>query len=61
MKKLKFIGESVKGSWSHHLTPGATYETYNSVEHGGALIIRNDFFVVLKLDSERLKGFEEID
>lgn len=60
MRKLKFIGKSVKGTWTHYLTPGTIYEAYDSVEHSGGEIIRNDFFVPLQLNSERLRAFEVV-
>ena len=61
MRKLKFIGESKRGTWTHYLTVGAIYEAYDSVEHSGGEIIRNDYFVPLKLNSERLRAFEEVE
>ena len=60
MRKLKFIGQSEKGTWTHYFTPGTIYEAYNSVEIEGVELVMNDFCVGLKLDSERLRRFEEV-
>lgn len=61
MRKLKYLGSERKETWNMYLTVGAIYEAYNSVEHSGREIIRNDFFVPLQLNSERLRAFEEVN
>ena len=59
MRKLKYIGNK-KEVWEKYFTLGTIYEAYNSVEFEGVELVRNDFYVGLKLDSERLRRFEEV-
>ena len=59
MRKLKYIGNK-KEVWEKYFSPGTIYEAYNSVELEGVELVRNDFYVGLKLDSERLRRFEEV-
>jgi len=59
MRKLKYIGKKDE-VWEKYFTPGTIYEAYNSVEIEGVELVMNDFYVGLKLDSERLRRFEEV-